>query len=310
MVYFCTAVCGGGNEHGRDEGQCEPAAPRAGWQPGVRARRKRGADAGPRGGPAARRRRRGDGDRGRDRRADPLRRCGLRTDGRSERAHPLSRTRTRATGSGARAARCGSTPAPRAGVSRFRWRRCGARRRAAWTASGRRATRRGLRPAGSSRRNSGLRASSATQRRPGALLPEHAPKPRGGTVYRDGLPEVQTTESNIRPSALAWSVTSPAARTWPGPPRGGCACALDRLRNRPYGVALGQLTGGSVRGFESGRRHGTNALAIARGARRRAGPGALCRVGAPPGRCCLKMWIASRCVLAPRAGKGTCGRGL
>ena len=166
------------------------------------------------------------------------------------------------------------------------------------------------RPSPRGRVRGARRCSCGTQRRPGALLPEHAPKPRGGTVYRDGLPEVQTTESNIRPSALAWSVTSPAARTWPGPPRGGCACALDRLRNRPYGVALGQMTGGSVRGFESGRRHGTNALAIARGARRRAGPGALCRVGAPPGRCCLKMWIASRCVLAPRAGKGTCGRGL
>ena len=64
------------------------------------------------------------------------------------------------------------------------------------------------------------------------------------TVYRDGLPKAQTTASNTRPSALAWSVTSPAARTWPRPPSGGCACALYRLRNRPYGVALGRVTGG------------------------------------------------------------------
>ena len=53
-------------------------------------------------------------------------------------------------------------PAPRGGVSRSRWRRCGARRRAAWTGCGRRATRRGSRPAVSSRRNGGLRARSAT----------------------------------------------------------------------------------------------------------------------------------------------------
>ena len=115
-------------------------------------RRRRGADAGPRGWPAPRRRRRGDRGRGRDRRAHPLRRCGLGPDGRGERAHADRAMKIRATGSGARAALCGSIPAPRAAVSRSRWRRCGARHRAAWTGCGRRATRRGSRPAVSSRR--------------------------------------------------------------------------------------------------------------------------------------------------------------